>query len=746
MKIAIVVGTRPEVIKMCPVIRECQARGVNFFIIHSNQHYSAQMDAVFFQELEIPAPKYNLHVGSGTHGNQTGNIMIKIEPIFMEEKPDVMLAQGDTNTVAAAALAAHKLGIKVGHIEAGLRSYDRTMPEESNRVVTDHVSDMLFAPTLKQLGILRGEGISDSKISVVGNTIVDAVLQNKELAQTRSDILKRLGVTPKEFILVTAHRAGNVDTAPALKETLAVIGALPGTVVWPIHVRTVKSITTFGLELPKNVITCDPLGFFDFLNLEQNAKLIVTDSGGVQEEACILGVPCITIRENTERPETVDVGANVLIGRSVERLREALERPKSSWKNPFGDGTTSTQIIDKVLGVKTIDPRDKNIVVVGLGYMGLPTALLLARSGYQVVGFDIDPSKVDALNSGRCFFDEQGMPELLTAALSTNRFKASTTISPANVYIIAVPTPHIGRQCDLTYVLKAAESVATVAQDGDLVIVESTIKPRTCEDEVLPIFQKRNLNVQLVHCPERAIPGDTLREIVHNDRIVGGLTEEAAQRAERIYASFVAGKIFRANARTAEVAKLMENTFRDVNIALANEFLKISDELQFDVWEAIRLANRHPRVEIMQPGPGVGGHCIAIDPWFLTENTKNAKLIVAAREINDSMPGYVTQRLYRESGNKGQKLKVGVLGLAYKKNVDDARETPAEHIIELLQKDGHEVRAHDPLVKDWDGPREKDLAALEQWADALILVTDHDAYKSFRTTKLLVDTRNLYHR
>lgn len=227
MKIAIVVGTRPEVIKMSPLIRKCQEWGVSFSLIHSNQHYSENMDRIFFEELRLPAPDYNLQVGSGGHSNQIGNILIKIEPVLHEVKPDIVLVQGDTNTVVAAALAAHKSGIKVAHIEAGLRSFDRTMPEESNRVMTDHLSDYLFAVTNVQSEILQSEGINRSKIKVVGNTIVDAVLCNKEIAIKRSDILKKLGLHSKKYCLFTAHRASNVDSKQSLEEVISLLKLIP---------------------------------------------------------------------------------------------------------------------------------------------------------------------------------------------------------------------------------------------------------------------------------------------------------------------------------------------------------------------------------------------------------------------------------------------------------------------------------------------------------------------------------------
>ena len=323
MCIAIVLGTRPEIIKMAPVIRECERRNLDYFILHTGQHYSYSMDRIFFEQLELPQAKYNLDVGSGSHAEQTGKIMAGVEKVLMAERPDVVLVQGDTNTVVAGALAASKLHIRVGHVEAGLRSYDRTMPEEINRVVADHISDYLFAPTDISRENLRKEGIAEEKIFVTGNTIVDSVYQNLEIAKRKVNVLADLGLEPKGYFLVTAHRAENVDNSNRLGEILKgleqVASEFSLPVVFPVHPRTRKMVAEFGFEFD-GIRAIEPLGFLEFLQLEANARLVLTDSGGVQEEACILGVPCVTLRDNTERPETVDVGANMLAGTNSKRI------------------------------------------------------------------------------------------------------------------------------------------------------------------------------------------------------------------------------------------------------------------------------------------------------------------------------------------------------------------------------------------------------------------------------------------
>lgn len=357
---AIVLGTRPEIIKMSPIIRSCQKKGLDFFVLHTGQHYSYDMDRVFFEELSLPLPDFNLDVGSKSHAEQTGLIMTGIERILQKEKPDVVLVQGDTNTVLAGTLAAAKCytgkglsrTVDVGHVEAGLRSFDRSMPEEVNRIVADHLSSYLFAPTEIAREHLLKEGIPDEKISVTGNTVVDAVYENLELSRKRSDTGGKLGLSPDEYFLVTLHRQENVDNRKRLKgilDSLTRIHEKTGMpLVFPVHPRTEKMIGSFGLKL-KGFQLIKPLGFLEFLQLESHARLALTDSGGVQEETCILRVPCVTIRDSTERPETVDVGANIVAGLNPESIISAADRmlgQPRSWNNPFGDGKAGDRIVE----------------------------------------------------------------------------------------------------------------------------------------------------------------------------------------------------------------------------------------------------------------------------------------------------------------------------------------------------------------------------------------------------------------
>jgi UDP-N-acetylglucosamine 2-epimerase (non-hydrolysing) len=351
MKSAIILGTRPEIIKMSPVIRECERSGLDYFILHTGQHYTYNMDRVFFEQLELPEAKYNLDVGSSSHGEQTGKMLVGIEKILQKEEPDVVLVEGDTNTVLAGALAASKLHIKVGHVEAGLRSYDRRMPEEINRVLTDHCSDYLFAPTEKARQILLGEGFPNEKIFVTGNTIVDAVYQNLRISKDRINPLNDLELVPKEYFLVTAHRQENVDVKGRFEgiikglELVANEFGLP--VIYPVHPRARKMMNHFGLKA-NGIEFIEPVDYLSFFQLESKARLVLTDSGGVQEEACILGVPCVTLRNNTERPETLEGGSNVLSGVNQERILESVKimlSKEGNWENPFGDGRAGERIV-----------------------------------------------------------------------------------------------------------------------------------------------------------------------------------------------------------------------------------------------------------------------------------------------------------------------------------------------------------------------------------------------------------------
>jgi UDP-N-acetylglucosamine 2-epimerase (non-hydrolysing) len=349
MQILHVVGARPNFMKVAPVHRALASRaGVKQMLVHTGQHYDVNMSDVFFQQLSIPAPDVNLGVGSGSHGKQTAEIMIGFEALVQERRPDLVLVYGDVNSTAAAALVCAKLGIRIGHVEAGLRSFDRTMPEEINRLVTDQLSDMLFTPSEDGDQNLEKEGIAKEKIFLVGNVMIDTLVRLLPLAEKVS-----LDELPQEYALVTLHRPSNVDEPASLRKLLEALAKISSriAVVFPVHPRTRQRIKDVAVNLPASdkLLLLEPKPYIDFLALQRRATAVITDSGGIQEETTYLGIPCITVRENTERPVTVSEGTNVLVGRDLERLRSELEKILDGKRKPhripaLWDGKASERI------------------------------------------------------------------------------------------------------------------------------------------------------------------------------------------------------------------------------------------------------------------------------------------------------------------------------------------------------------------------------------------------------------------
>lgn len=395
------------------------------------------------------------------------------------------------------------------------------------------------------------------------------------------------------------------------------------------------------------------------------------------------------------------------------------------------------------------------VCVMGCGYIGLPTIAMFAKHGCEVVGVDVIPSVVETLNRGDIHIEEPGLAEIVREVVENGRFHASVVPEPADVFIIAVPTPNHNDEwlsCDLTYVLSAVQAVLPVLRKGNTVIVESTIAPRSMDDDIKPLLAETGftfgVDLFLAHAPERVLPGKILYELTYNNRIVGGITPACADRVAQIYKIFVQGEIIKTEAKTAELSKCMENTFRDVNIALANELAKICDRLKINCLDVIEMANKHPRVNLLSPGPGVGGHCLAIDPYFICAKAPNdAKLIRLARDVNCSMPHFVVEKV--EMLLDGIKYpKIAALGVTYKGNIDDRRESPAIEIIELLQKKGYQIAISDDHVNDSSYFSAKEAA---QDADLLIVLTDHDEYKGVALSEvaegmrrsMIFDTRNI---
>jgi UDP-N-acetyl-D-mannosaminuronic acid dehydrogenase len=344
----------------------------------------------------------------------------------------------------------------------------------------------------------------------------------------------------------------------------------------------------------------------------------------------------------------------------------------------------------------------KKVCVIGLGYIGLPTAAMFAKNGIDVLGIDINQEIVSILNNGGIHIQEDGLRELVQSAIRSGKLRFSNQMETADAFIIAVPTPfYKDKTADMRAVISASESIIPVLRKGNLVILESTSPPRTTQSLVKEILERSGLRAgddfYLSYSPERVLPGQIIKELTDNSRVIGGINQISAEAGRSLYQAFVKGEIFLTDATTAEMVKLMENTYRDVNIAIANEFSRLADYFGINIWEAIEIANRHPRVKILNPGPGVGGHCISVDPWFLVEAAPDiTHLIRTAREVNDYQPYFIKDILVRGIGNlKGKQITI--LGLSFKPNVDDLRESPAIEVAKILSESGASIIAYEPF-------------------------------------------------
>ena len=399
----------------------------------------------------------------------------------------------------------------------------------------------------------------------------------------------------------------------------------------------------------------------------------------------------------------------------------------------------------------------KNINVVGLGYIGLPTALMFAAHGVNVVGTDYNRSLVDELNAGHTTFDEAGLDELYMSAVNAG-IKFTTEYQKTDMYIIAVPTPYdkFSKKIDACYVIEAVKDVLKVCQKGAIVVIESTVSPGTIDKFVRPIVEEMGFvigeDVHLVHAPERIIPGNMIYELEHNSRTIGADDKNIGETVKKVYSSFCKGEIVVTDIRTAEMTKVVENTFRDINIAYANELTKICRSDNMDVYEIIRIANKHPRVNILSPGPGVGGHCISVDPWFLVGDYPGlANIILAARKINDSMPQFVLERIHNimKENSVTDVTRVGLYGLTYKEDVDDVRESPTLQLLESMEKHlcASPLKVYDPCVKrDIVKNQYHDFDAFLQDIDVLVIMVGHSEIKENMDKikdKIVLDTRNI---
>ncbi|MCI8430046.1 MAG: nucleotide sugar dehydrogenase [Lachnospiraceae bacterium] len=397
------------------------------------------------------------------------------------------------------------------------------------------------------------------------------------------------------------------------------------------------------------------------------------------------------------------------------------------------------------------------INVVGLGYIGLPTALMFAAHDVEVVGTDYNEDLVNTLNAGRTTFEEEGLSKLFQAAVEKG-IRFSSAYQRTDLYIVAVPTPYdkASKKVDASYVAKAVENVMEVCPKGAVVVVESTVSPGTIDRYVRPVVEARGFvigeDIHLVHAPERIIPGNMVYELKHNSRTIGADSPQIGERVKELYRSFCEGEIVVTDIRTAEMTKVVENTFRDINIAFANELAKICRSDNMDVYEIIRIANKHPRVNILSPGPGVGGHCISVDPWFLVGDYPGlANIILSARKINDSMPDFVLERIHAimKENHMTDVGRVGLYGLTYKENVDDMRESPTLQMLESMERHlcGGQIKVYDPYVtQDVTANQYHDLDAFLREVDLVVLLVGHDEIKEQMEklkSKIVLDTRHI---
>jgi len=779
--IVLLVGTRPEGIKMAPVYWALKEAQLPVFFCSTMQH-----DELLTQVLELfdITPDAHLQIMRLQQDlfYVTQSILQKTKDLFMRINPQLVLVQGDTTTVMAGSLAAFYLGIPVAHVEAGLRTGDLSapFPEEFNRQMVSLLARYHFAPTQLAVEHLRAVQVPDNRIFNTGNTVVDALriiterIASKQIS-IRSDLVRYITEGKKQnkkILLLTAHRreSFNGGIERILQTVKRFVHEENVFCFYPFHPNpaVLGAIEKVGLTNEQNFYVCEPLTYPDLVYLQQQADLIVTDSGGIQEEAISLGKPVIVLREKTERMEGVHAGLAQLVGTDQEAIYSALEqiltKKPSASTSLYGDGYAAQKIVEilksnhtstqkKIGAVKTPQYSKKeyalvkkSLCVVGLGYIGLPTAIVAADHGLQVTGFDIDMQRVQAINRGDPLIQEPELFEQLQLMLSAQTFRALIDIEPADYFIIAVPTPFKeGKKANLSHVFAAVKTVTTVVKKGDTIILESTVPVGTTQQMVQLVEKETGLKVGtdifVAYSPERVLPGRIFHELIHNDRVVGADDAQSIKKACELYTYFVEGEIHKTNTQTAEMVKLVENSSRDVQLAFANQVGSMSYQAGLNPYEIIELANKHPRVQILQPGCGVGGHCIAVDPWFLVESfPDDAQFIRSARITNDNKPyeviRFIEQSIAKISVKKQKKPTVLLLGLTYKADVDDVRESPALLIAQTMIKDAQvEVKVAEPHVnkqrlKELVGDHGIEVSDGLACADIVVFLVGHRRFKA----------------
>lgn len=797
--ILLIVGTRPEGIKMMPVYFALKHAGVPVIVCSTMQHDQLLHD-VF--DLFGVVPDIDLSV---MRINQdlfymTQSLLQKTKEVFLKYKPSMVLVQGDTTSTMAAAMAAFYLKIPVGHIEAGLRTDDiyAPFPEEMNRRVVSAFAALHFAPTEQAQARLLAEQINPETIFYTGNTVVDALHMIKNRiasgAVIVADSLKikivQAQSAQKKIMVLTMHRRESFDGG--IKRVLQTVRAFlekhPDVVcVYPFHPNphVVSVLQKIGLSDLANCFVCEPLMYQNLVFLLDNADFVLTDSGGIQEEAVSLGKPVLVLREKTERQEGVECGLAELVGTDEHKVMRGLERlykHESSYKSSqiYGDGHAAENIVRilqtqlkkvSTLPFKEIESEKypllvkqrtsvmtKRVSIVGLGYIGLPTAIICAEAGFIVEGFDIDADRVSAINKGDPVIQETDLTEKLHIALRSHMFCAVTELTASDYFVIAVPTPFKeDKKADLSYVMNAAEAIAAVLKKGNTVILESTV-PVGATDQMAALLQEKTglsagTDFYVAHCPERVLPGNIFKELVENDRVLGGINKSSVYAAQELYKAFVSGTIYLTDAKSAEMIKLIENSSRDVQIAFAHQVASMAYAAGLDPYEIIALANKHPRVNILNPSCGVGGHCIAVDPWFLIE-TFNAQtsLLQAARNVNDARPLQVVEYIFKAvrawHSKHARPCTVLLMGQTYKPDVDDMRESPAVRIADMVREhSGVRMLVCEPHLNQHKMKALYGDAAIQvseglERADIVVFLVGHTRFKAI-DKKILADKQIL---
>jgi len=812
--VILIVGTRPEGIKMVPVYKALKKAGIPTKLCSTMQH-----DGLLQQVLDLFEVKQDFNLDIMRQGQDlfylTQSVLQKTKEIFLSENPSIVLVQGDTTSTMAAALSAFYLGIPVGHVEAGLRTNDvnQPFPEEMNRRSVSITAQYHFSPTAQSTANLLSQGIKQENVFCTGNTVIDALRIMREKIKTgkisiRNEIKRIVEEHTKnnqKIILLTTHRreSFNGGIYRILKSVKKFLVANPNVFcIYPFHPNphVIDAIEKAKLNDLQNIFMCEPIEYKELIYTLSHSHFIITDSGGIQEEAVSLGKPVLILREKTEREEGIWAGLAKIVGtdekRIIEKAQELINQDQQHLStNVYGDGYASEKIVEIIkhkletseinslnkksdstlqeinpAKVAIINKKEelnmKKVCVLGLGYIGLPTSIILAESGFDVIGFDIDEHKVKKINYGDPIIQEPDIYEKLQIVLKTKKLKATTRLKEADYFVIAVPTPFKeNKTADLSYVYKAASDISSVLQKGNVILLESTVPVGTTENIAKFLEEKTDLkagkNFFVAHCPERVLPGKIFQEIIQNDRIVGGINTESSEKAKSFYKKFVKGSIHITNASSSEMVKLIENSSRDTQIAFAHEVSAMASSIGLNPYEIINLANKHPRVNILQPSCGVGGHCIAVDPWFLVESfPDSSQLIKTSRQINDQRPVEVIEVIEKTATEwkikNSKKPTVLLLGITYKPNVDDLRESPALLIAkQLFNKKHMDILISEPHIKskklkELFGNKHISTQDGIQKADIIVYLVAHKRFKIINTqllkNKIIVDFCGIHYK